>query len=608
MTRRSMILSSMLALSIALTIAIRLQHTSVKGAENAFASWNLRESVSLANPLQKANGGTLENARLVRAAIMRSDFETAERLTQNVLKAGHLPTPNVRPIKHFLDVLIDPADLQFETQLSGWVQKCPDSMVAHLLRAKFHYDAGWFRRGHGYVSTVSEQGVQEFVDDMHKSELDIDRALQLDANEPYLQLLRLEILHGSGYSDKMGQALQDSISKFPTFFPPYDVVLSALQPKWGGNVDVMFSFVDHFKSTDPNGIATKLLDLDVYRYLLSTASSQCQDDRENSDYQRLSECVREFMKTNMTGDREGRVVEALSELGQRDNYIATKAVEDVLSSMIDTAGSETYAGPVLQAAANGYESDTRLREDSNSHNHYMIDSLVAKTWLRQGNLDNALSKYQEALRDLLPAKFPSTEEQDAATAAIKEQMAKVYAKQRRYADSVDVAQEAVALGASSDSQLLVCYGYFQQKKYEAAVDECAELANDQANGMTARYWRGSAFRELHDDDNAIKEFSAVAASKNGWRASAAIGLSMIYFGRNDNPEALNVLNKYDYLYDVKSTGKDDVAVAFNNRCYAHMELGDLKKALEDCTASLANGNIPDAYKKQQELLKRIAAR
>ncbi|WP_235777040.1 tetratricopeptide repeat protein [Rhizobium mesoamericanum] len=595
-------------LLIAAAIIIRIQSTSVNAIGSAFTSWNLRESVLLANPLQGANGDPLQNARLVRAAISRSDFEAAERLTQNVLKAGHLPTPNARPITHFLDALIDPADTQFETQLSGWVRESPASMVAHLIRAKFYYDEGWYRRGHGYINTVSEQGVKEFSDAMGKGEQDVDRALQLDASEPYLQLLRLDILLGSGYSDKMGQALQDSISRFPTFFAPYDVVLSALQPKWGGNIEIMFGFVDHFRSTAPDGIATKLLDLDVYRYLLSTASVQCQDDSENRDYQHLSECVREFMKTNMTAEREGRVVEALSALGQREDYIATKTVEDILSAMIDTAGSEIYVGPTLQAAANGYKSDTRLREDSDSHNHYIIDCLVARTWLRRGNLGNALSKYQEALRHLPLTKFPSTHEQDAASAEIKGQIAKVYSRQGRYPDSIDVAREAVALGGSSESQLYVCYGYFQQKNYQAAVKECAELASDQENGMSARYWRGSAFRELHDDDNAIKEFSAVAASENSWRASAAIGLSMIYFGRNDNPSALNVLNKYDYLYDLKLTDRGDVAVAFNNRCYAYMELGDLKKALDDCTSSLANGNIPDAYEKQQELLNRMASR
>jgi hypothetical protein len=36
-----------------------------------------------------------------------------------------------------------------------------------------------------------------------------------------------------------------------------------------------------------------------------------------------------------------------------------------------------------------------------------------------------------------------------------------------------------------------------------------------------------------------------------------------------------------------------------------MELGELKKALDDCTQSLRYGSLPDAYRKQQELVKRL---
>ncbi|EJB05931.1 tetratricopeptide repeat protein [Rhizobium leguminosarum bv. trifolii WSM597] len=610
MTRRSIILSAMLALLIGVAVVIKFQPKSMAGVESAFGSWDLRRSVSLAFDPQNRTSGAhpYESAKIVRAAILSSDFETARRATQSVLKLGHSPSPNIDPVAKFLDALIDPTDPNFGKQLNAWVEKSPDSMPAHLVRAKFYHDLGWLRRGDGYVNTVSEDGMQAFVDAMGNGEADVNRALQLDSAEPFLQSLRLEILRGYGYSDKMGLAFQESVSKFPAFFPPYDLLLSTLQPKWGGNIDTMFSFVDHFRSTDPDGIASKLLDIDVYRYLLSTASTQCSDNSENSDYQQLSECVREFMKANATVERESRLVEALAALGKKNDYIATKAVEKLISSMIDTAGSETYVGPTLLAAANAYDSDTRLNEDSKSRNHYMIDSLVAKTWLRQGNLDNALTKYQEALRDLPLSKFPSSSEQDAATAEIKEQLAKVYAKRSRYADSAEVAREAVALGGGVEAQLWVCYDSYWLKNYDAAVAECADIVDDQENGLNARYWRGSAYRELHDDANAIRELSVVAESKSNWRVSAAIDLSMIYFGQNDNTAALNVLNKYDYLYDLRSANKDDVAVAFNNRCYAYMELGDYKKALDDCTNSLANGSIPDAYKKQQELLKRIASR
>ena len=37
-----------------------------------------------------------------------------------------------------------------------------------------------------------------------------------------------------------------------------------------------------------------------------------------------------------------------------------------------------------------------------------------------------------------------------------------------------------------------------------------------------------------------------------------------------------------------------------------MQLGELKKALDDCTASLKYGAIPDAYSKQLELIRRLS--
>ena len=52
----------------------------------------------------------------------------------------------------------------------------------------------------------------------------------------------------------------------------------------------------------------------------------------------------------------------------------------------------------------------------------------------------------------------------------------------------------------------------------------------------------------------------------------------------------------------------NVAVGYNNRCYAYLQLGDLQKALDDCTQSLKYGTIPDAVRKRLELIERLKAR
>ncbi len=123
--------------------------------------------------------------------------------------------------------------------------------------------------------------------------------------------------------------------------------------------------------------------------------------------------------------------------------------------------------------------------------------------------------------------------------------------------------------------------------------------------MLARYWRGLVYQELGNVDAALNDFIAVADSKNGYRASAAITVSWIYDTKKEFKEAIDSLNKYTYLYDEKSLRKDDIAIAYNNRCYAYMQIGELRKALDDCTQSLRYGSIPDAFQKQQELVKRL---
>jgi hypothetical protein len=84
-------------------------------------------------------------------------------------------------------------------------------------------------------------------------------------------------------------------------------------------------------------------------------------------------------------------------------------------------------------------------------------------------------------------------------------------------------------------------------------------------------------------------------------------MSMINFKNNDVKAALEVLNKYQYIYDPDLSSKPDVAVSYNNRCYAYMQLGELNAALKDCTSSLKFGSLPDAYRKQQEIVKRLKA-
>jgi tetratricopeptide (TPR) repeat protein len=69
---------------------------------------------------------------------------------------------------------------------------------------------------------------------------------------------------------------------------------------------------------------------------------------------------------------------------------------------------------------------------------------------------------------------------------------------------------------------------------------------------------------------------------------------------------LEIFEKYPFVFDASLQPPEDLAIAYNNRCFAYMKLGELNKALEDCTTSLRYGRLPDALQKQQQLQKLLS--
>jgi hypothetical protein len=78
--------------------------------------------------------------------------------------------------------------------------------------------------------------------------------------------------------------------------------------------------------------------------------------------------------------------------------------------------------------------------------------------------------------------------------------------------------------------------------------------------------------------------------------------------KRDFAGQLASMNQHAYLFDAELQPPHDLAVAYNNRCFAHMKLGQLKEALDDCTMSLKFDRMPDAFHKQQELLKLLGVK
>lgn len=525
-------------------------------------------------------------------------------ISADVLAQSRVQNWRFYPFAPFIHAIADVSDPQFAAHLDDWVAQNAGDALPLLIRAQYYHDLGWFRRGNDFAAKTQAANVAAFANNMKKALADSEAAIRLNDGNPYAFYLKLGILRGLGVSQDMTDAFAAAIAKYPNYYPLYQIMLEALEPKWGGTIKQMYAFVDQYAGGAPEHSPLKLLYLALYRDLLDAASIACMSYRADKD--RTAQCVASAMQRLIKPELETQVLAALHLYDRTDRYQFGVAVEDILLGMLRTQGGDVYSGAILQLAAEAMHSDTQLKEDKPGHNDYVIDKATSMSWWMKGFYDNSVQKDLEALKDIEATAFPGEEEKDLAVAGIYEFMAGDYDRLHQYADMIAYERAAVALGGKTGYAHLICYGYYKLKDYDDAIRACGEALAGEPGNLWAYYWRGFAYRDAGDGDAALRDWTVVAQSESSARAGAAIDMSMIYFNRNDNRGALDELNTYSYLYDPRVTAKNDVAVAYNNRCYAYMQLGELNKALDDCTASLKYGSLPDAYRKQQELIKRLA--
>jgi tetratricopeptide (TPR) repeat protein len=128
------------------------------------------------------------------------------------------------------------------------------------------------------------------------------------------------------------------------------------------------------------------------------------------------------------------------------------------------------------------------------------------------------------------------------------------------------------------------------------------VLNTYGDSLSAHYYRARANEALQNWDASLAEFEPIAEGEGNFiRVGAAIDMAHINALRGKYAEELRILDKYSYLFDESMQPPEDLAVSYNNRCFAFMKLGQLKEALDDCETSLKYGQLPDALQKRQEL-------
>jgi tetratricopeptide (TPR) repeat protein len=419
-------------------------------------------------------------------------------------------------------------------------------------------------------------------------------------------LLQLQLTGGSENQRELDRVFGVGIAHYPAYYNLYLIRLEFLQPKWGGSAGAMYKFVADTAGKAPPSSPLKMLYLQLSANLLNAAWVSC----EHLQHERLTECMDFNMNRNVTGVLTDGITEALNMYKHADPVQFSNALWPILSDMIDTPGNSASTNTLLQLAADAMGSDNQLIHEP-GHNNYVLDDITARVWSKVGNADNVQQKFMEALGDVERMSFPDADEKAASLAAIYDDMASVAVSTRQNVNVIvdHDAANAVAGVNHGGRQFYKCGAYFALHHFQAAVDECTLLIETHRGGVTARVYRAWAYEALKNYDAAIADYGPIAddASDSAVRAGAVIDIEHIAAMRGQYAAELAIFQKYPFVFDTNVQSQEHLAIVYNNRCFAYMKTGELKKALDDCTTSLKYGRLPDALQKQQQLQKLLSA-
>jgi hypothetical protein len=179
----------------------------------------------------------------------------------------------------------------------------------------------------------------------------------------------------------------------PATYPLYDIVLTDLEPRWGGSLWAIYDFANLYAGAKTAPPTLRLLYFALYRDLLELASLSC----GNQAAEQRAICVAAVMDKIVISPLPKNLDAAFQLYGTTDKAEFSAVFGTMMAAMINSDGGDAYSGAILQRAASAMGSATQLKEENPGHNNPFVDDAVAASWYRKGFYDNAWAKDHEAL-------------------------------------------------------------------------------------------------------------------------------------------------------------------------------------------------------------------
>lgn len=137
--------------------------------------------------------------------------------------------------------------------IEKWVQQAPNDAAAWCAHAAKHIAAAWDARGGGRAGGVSQRGWRSFERHLASARDAAMAATERQPDDPGPFYLLLKIAVGAEGPDTGREYFQAAVSRDPTYYPAYQLMMTMLLEKWHGSHRDAYEFAAEAAGRAPEG-------------------------------------------------------------------------------------------------------------------------------------------------------------------------------------------------------------------------------------------------------------------------------------------------------------------------------------------------------------------
>jgi tetratricopeptide (TPR) repeat protein len=129
----------------------------------------------------------------------------------------------------------------YEPLLAQWIDQYPGDYQPYLAAAFYYYSKGWESRGKKFIANTTDAQIQGLHRNHSMAKERVARALEIHPRLMLAHNLLIGIHNASGSAYDEKRAIDKAIALFPQSYIIRSTAMWALQPRWGGSYQKMWS-------------------------------------------------------------------------------------------------------------------------------------------------------------------------------------------------------------------------------------------------------------------------------------------------------------------------------------------------------------------------------